>query len=812
MKQHRVDREGLVQVYEHCPRRPYVELVVPSDCAEVTTAVFITLSRDQGRRWADDSISNTWFEVALRRPKGRTDVSTIRIQHNRAGNPEFFEFKTRWDVQESGRRLQTWLWLLRPGDVIQIVPKAVYTAWVNIIQSASIEIEYRERDAAELVPSPASSTDQIAPFYSPLDYNAQQIRVLVVDSGELGEEIQARFEHISLEGDSATHNAFHALSYCWGESTERFNITIRLGDRESVLPVSPTVKRAICRLRKPNEQLRIWIDAVCINQDDLEERANQVALMGQIYSRAEEVHVWLDEEMLALDESLRLIRDVYNCNHRVCPGGDQCVCSGTKHILTTDELDSIIEETKSPTFGYVYGVFGRHRETPYFDSVSVEVSGGEGNINLAYFVENFFHHPWFQRVWVVQEAILAPKTTVHSATEAVGWDEVLLLNEITSSLEFNSSAANLRMRTSMPSVWKTLVHDQGALDGTPPLTILQVFLAALDMKATDPRDKLFALLPFGRETGQGKDIPPALRPDYGKPLARVLADFTRWWIAEYQSLDILSLIHRQPARAWRRTLCDKDPAVSAPVASPTWAVGIEGYAQWSNMTLGERFPSCFRACGGRRPDQALLASSKGLDLSLRGWRLGTIIALGYPPRELVYAYTGEIDDGSSLNVVFHRMFDPSGRTGEWMLLGNNHDLGKEDLYMLQRILDGHRYGHYGYLSTPEQLQEVLRPVEGEGGEIRVERCQSNGLPSCVEKCYFVTSDGRCGLCPWTAKEGDVVTILQGGKVPYLLRPLEKTSPGELDKYALVSECFVEGVMAGVSLEDGTDRSEVFVLS
>jgi hypothetical protein len=762
--------------------------------------------------WADDSVSSTWFEVALRRPKGRSDVSTIRIQHNRAGNPDFFEFKTRWDSQESGSRLRAWLRLLRPGDIIQIVPKAVYMAWVNIVQSASIEIEYRALAVDELVQSFPSLACQSAHVYSTLDYEAQQIRVLVVEAGEPDSEVEARFENVSLGGGSGTHSGFHALSYCWGESTQRANIAIKTGNRVAVLAISPTVKRAIRRLRNRNAPLHIWIDAVCINQDDLEERANQVALMGRIYSQAEGVHVWLDEEMLALDEALRLIRDVYNCNHRVCPGGDQCQCSGTRHVLTAVELDSIIEETKSPTFGYVYGIFGRHRATKHFDAASVEVSGGVGNINLAYFVENFFHHPWFQRVWVVQEAVLAPKTTVYSASEAIGWNEVLLLNEITSSLQFNTSAANLRMRTSMPSVWKTLVHDQRTLGEAPALTILQVFLAALDMKATDPRDKLFALLPFGRETGQVRDIPPALRPDYSKPLARVLADFTRWWIAEYRSLDILSLIHRQPARAWRRTLCDEDSLVTAPVAQPTWAVGIDGYSQWSKMTLGERFPSYFRASGDTRPDEALLSSSEGLELSLRGWRLGSIVALGHPPWELVCPYSGEADDGSSLNVVFHRMFDPSGRTGEWMLLGNNHDLGKEDPLMLQEILDGHTYAHYGYLSTPEQAQNVLERVDQEDDEVRYEFYESDGLPGCLERCFFVTSDGRCGLCPWTARVGDVVAVLQGGNVPYLLRLLDKEPSGQPDKYTLIGECFVEEVMTGSSAEDGTSLGEVFLLN
>lgn len=65
----------------------------------------------------------------------------------------------------------------------------------------------------------------------------------------------------------------------------------------------------------------------------------------------------------------------------------------------------------------------------------------------------------------------------------------------------------------------------------------------------------------------------------------------------------------------------------------------------------------------------------------------------------------------------------------------------------------------------------------------------------------MASNGLCGLCPWTAREGDVVTLLSGGSVPYLLRlaPQDTTGPDE-QRYELVGECFVEGIMNGENME------------
>lgn len=231
--------------------------------------------------------------------------------------------------------------------------------------------------------------------------------------------------------------------------------------------------------------------------------------------------------------------------------------------------------------------------------------------------------------------------------------------------------------------------------------------------------------------------------------------------------------------------------------------------------------------------------------------MGSVVALGHPPREMVCPYApytrtdntdnkedhendagdeGNFDDeyDKLLNAIFHQIFDPSGRTGEWMLLGNNHDLGSTDPDMLEQILDGHVYAHYGYLSTPEQLQQVIWPVgdededesEAEGkvegecedegsvdGEIEAqyERYKSNELPACIERRFFGMEDGRFGLCPWTTKEGDVVVVLMGGNVPYLLRAF-----GE-ERYLLVGECFVQGAMKGEVVRDEMRESEVFVL-
>lgn len=71
-------------------------------------------------------------------------------------------------------------------------------------------------------------------------------------------------------------------------------------------------------LRKREKQRFLWIDAICINQNDNKEKACQVQLMEEIYQQAENVHVWLGEgnsqdrlpEIFALFRALAVIEDI----------------------------------------------------------------------------------------------------------------------------------------------------------------------------------------------------------------------------------------------------------------------------------------------------------------------------------------------------------------------------------------------------------------------------------------------------------------------------------------------------------------------
>lgn len=85
---------------------------------------------------------------------------------------------------------------------------------------------------------------------------------------------------------------YEALSYCWGKPHPTAPVTIN----GSSLKIREILASALRHLRLQYETRHLWVDALCINQDDKEEKSKQVLRMGETYRKASSVIVWLGEE------------------------------------------------------------------------------------------------------------------------------------------------------------------------------------------------------------------------------------------------------------------------------------------------------------------------------------------------------------------------------------------------------------------------------------------------------------------------------------------------------------------------------------
>ncbi len=151
---------------------------------------------------------------------------------------------------------------------------------------------------------------------------------------------------------------YSAVSYCWGDKPEYSHELACRDPRHplTALKITPNVDSLLRHLRKPHKSRHLWIDAICLNQEDQDEMSTPAMLMGVIYSQAKKVHIWLGAETDG-----RLAADAFGLLRRIVLGDDAC-------RVSPDELAIL-----RPLFG----------------------------------------RSWFGRRWVIQEVALARHATVH---------------------------------------------------------------------------------------------------------------------------------------------------------------------------------------------------------------------------------------------------------------------------------------------------------------------------------------------------------------------------------------------------------------
>ncbi|RSL60706.1 hypothetical protein CEP53_005371 [Fusarium sp. AF-6] len=135
--------------------------------------------------------------------------------------------------------------------------------------------------------SSPTSQSQESSLYDNLQIHGRQIRLLEVISTK--PEIVCRLKVVSLDDEPA----YSALSYVWGDPAITKSILVN-GKRVHVTTnLASALEHAPKHLEHADVALRLWADAVCINQDDPNEKNHQVPFMKNIYSQAEVVICWL---------------------------------------------------------------------------------------------------------------------------------------------------------------------------------------------------------------------------------------------------------------------------------------------------------------------------------------------------------------------------------------------------------------------------------------------------------------------------------------------------------------------------------------
>ncbi|KAI7370724.1 hypothetical protein KC354_g1044 [Hortaea werneckii] len=126
-----------------------------------------------------------------------------------------------------------------------------------------------------------------ANIWKPLDKEKREIRILLLQpSEEEDDALYADLEVVSLDSEPE----YKAISYVWGDASDT---TVMFLNGGKVIEIIKSLAAALRRFRDSKVYVALWADAVCINQADLQERADQVRLMGRIYATAIQVNIWL---------------------------------------------------------------------------------------------------------------------------------------------------------------------------------------------------------------------------------------------------------------------------------------------------------------------------------------------------------------------------------------------------------------------------------------------------------------------------------------------------------------------------------------
>ena len=155
-------------------------------------------------------------------------------------------------------------------------------------------------------------TSQTAGLYQLLSVG-RYIRLLVLADDVIrpGQTLRCRFEHRDLDR-ILPWDSYCALSYVWGSSTERVEISCN----DCSASITMNLYHALVQIWSLTPQKRLWADALCINQEDDVEKGFQVGMMGDIYTQSAAVIIWFgkaDKQILSLWDSIQA-NESYNAD------------------------------------------------------------------------------------------------------------------------------------------------------------------------------------------------------------------------------------------------------------------------------------------------------------------------------------------------------------------------------------------------------------------------------------------------------------------------------------------------------------------
>jgi hypothetical protein len=216
---------------------------------------------------------------------------------------------------------------------------------------------------------------------------------------------------------------------------------------EQPFPVGRNLWHFLEQMRFSEQYATYWIDAIAIDQSNVQERNHQVQMMKRIYSNAESVSVWLGEEDESADSDVAM--EFLSTRELIPPG-----VSKTKSFWTPQQRDAVLA---------------------------------------------LCQRPYWTRIWIVQEILLAAEVTIPCGKKALPWHQMQSFFDDIDIMflewgHYNRGSLLLKSRAAK------IVETSSTWDGCSPPTLTSLMQLCRNQQSTDVRDMIYALHGLASDT------------------------------------------------------------------------------------------------------------------------------------------------------------------------------------------------------------------------------------------------------------------------------------------------------------------------
>ncbi|KAL6803366.1 heterokaryon incompatibility domain-containing protein [Trichoderma sp. SZMC 28013] len=656
-----------------------------------------------------------------------------------------------------------------------------------------------------------------------------RIRVLTLKpSQDPSEPIHISLSVVKLNDDPS----FEALSYCWGDATDKLLVFC-----DGVpFPVTKNLESALRHLRQTEDERILWVDAICINQDNIPERNQQVSIMKDIYRKARHVVIWLgaaDEDsdsvfslcermvekrlgLLELADPTLGNEDVYGPNKKKLMNQRLAAAKRRRELAKTTDIGEA---------GSDAAISGTTVESPAAsdkpEDATDDAEGDDESAATSEEITAFFRllsRPWFSRCWVIQEVCLAEEASVQCGKKSIGWLEFYV--GWTISIIMGTKGLEGRPDRIFRSGLILMMLVQGKMsnaDSTQQgVDFLWLLRKVLPLDATDPRDKVYSILSLIKGD---RDRDCSIMPDYTLSVEECYKKTAMALMSQMKNLDALVFDH----------------ATSSPLNLPSWVT------DWSHLPspgpvildlnleeMKEYMTKAPPVSASKSQHWIPVLKDDGVTLCLSGYDFDEIVELediltvpqmDYMDLASMTSSVAEfknfwktllLDLGTYLDTLIKwEQFAmskryatyPTGETQEMvfaitMCTGNieGPELVIERFRKWQKALRGPRLiSGLRYLGLKGGFYKSLVAAAGIGSAMGTadDRVYATGTETTLYRRLARTKKGYLAVVPSQSSVGDQISLYEGGKFPFVVRSI--TGQGQKQ---LVGPCYVHGIMYG----------------